>query len=132
MNRHKLRNLLFTFSFLSFFVMSCQAKNFSLVSPIQTPAPSCVGIEISNPMTESQFEYIGSHPYNFFYVNDEKSARSVYSLNRADTVCSTGYPSGNFDMWKVVSGFIVDIKQPNKNLYYPGGTNTGGGSFVNI
>jgi len=134
MNHHKLRNLLFAFFLLSFFVLSCQAKSFSLVSPIQTPAPSCVGIETSKPMTESQFEYIGSHAYNFFYVNDEKSLRNVYSLNRADTVCSQYYgsTSGNFDVWKVVSGFIVDIKQPNQDLYYSGGVNTAGGSFVNI
>lgn len=112
--------------------MACQAKEIPLVSPTQTPSERCVDAEFFMPMTKSQLEYIGNHAYNFIYVSDEKNIESVYSLNRADTVCSEGFPTGNFNVWKVVSGFIVDINQPNKDLYDPGGTNTGGGSFVNI
>jgi hypothetical protein len=131
MNRLKLRSLLLVL-FSGFFITACQAKEISLVSPTQTPSAPCIDVEFSKPMTENQLEYIGNHAYNFIYVSEEKNIQSVYSLNRVDTVCSEGYPAGNFNVWKVVSGFIVDINQPNKDLYYPGGTNTGGGSFVNI
>jgi hypothetical protein len=83
-------------------------------------------------MTESQIEYLQNRAYNFLYTTDVKSIENIYSLNRADTVCSPGYPTGNFNVWKVVSGFIVDLKQPNQDLYNPGGENIGGGNFVNI
>lgn len=159
MYRYKLRNLLFAIFVLGFFVTGCQPKDISITSkesslsslipsatlsptpkststfaPSQTPSPSCVDIEISAPMTDSQVKYLESHTYNFLYAKNEKNVNSIYSVNRADIVCSQyqGSTSGNFDVWKVVSGFIIDINQPNKDLYYPGGTNSGGGNFVNI
>lgn len=158
MNRLWLRNLLL-FLLSGFFVLGCQAKD-TIITPTesalstsipsttpsltpkststialsQTPLPPCVDTEISSPMTESQIEYFQSHAYNFLYSSDEQSIDNIYSVNRADIVCSQYYgsPSGNFTVWKVVSGFIIDVNQPDENLYYPGGTNTAGGSFVNI
>lgn len=133
MNLFRLRNLLCAVV-LGLFVIGCRTANIHLVFPTQTPDIPCADIEISKPMTESQFEYIGSHAYNLFYVNDEKSFKNVYSLNRADTVCSQYYgsTSGNFDVWKVVSGFIVGLEQPDKDLYHRGGEVTEGARFVNI
>ncbi|GEM_PF-5561814 len=108
----------------------------STITPTLTPTPACVDVEISAPMTDSQIEYIQKHAYNVFYSNNEKSMDSIYSVNRADTVCGPGYGYGDspktYNVWKVVSGFIVDLKQPDKDLYNRGGVNTGGGNFVNI
>jgi hypothetical protein len=115
----------FTFTFIA---AGCERESIPYVSVTQTLSSSCVDVEVSKPITKSQYKYIADQAYNFLYINDETIIKNIYSLNKADTVCSTGSP----DVWKVVSGFIVDLNQPNKALYYPGGKNTGDGNFAYI
>ena len=102
------------------------------ITPTPTPIPACIDVEISSPMTNNQIEYLQGNEYTFIYATDEKSVDDIYSLNKADTVCSRGYPTGNFNVWKVVSGFIVDLDQPDKELFDPGSINTADVGFVNI
>lgn len=99
--------------------------------PTKTPSPLCRDIEFSSPLTDPQIEYFQDRPYNFLYDNNLKTIENIYSVNRADTTCSPGYPSEIVNVWKTVSGFIVDLIQPDKDLYSPGG-DAGGMPFVNV
>jgi len=160
MNHDGLKNLLMIIFLLGFIVMGCQSKNSSVPStgsssPIvapsetpdlmpksnstavapQSPTPSCVEVVISSSLTDNQMEYLQSHPSNFLYASNEKSTHNIYSVNRADIVCGPGYYASSpttQNMWRVVSGFIVDVEQPQESLYHRGGEVTEGAWFVNI
>jgi hypothetical protein len=89
---------------------------------INTPKPGvCVDTQYTTPMTAAQVDYLANHQFHFIYSSAGRQPDSIFSINRADTFCSPGYGEfNNPNVWKIVSGFIISLDQPDKSIYFPG------------
>lgn len=106
-------------------------------TPSFTPTPKspvvayCTSKNISVPLTESQIAFLEKSNYEFLLSSSVYTINNIYPINRAETICGPIYKTQDgvdtANVFKVISGFIIDTNAPNKNIYDPGGKN-----FANV